>query len=651
MAESIRARALSPALLLAALGCLPQSCWAISPAQRPFRNFSVAVYIPVQATRRIADPATLRRQFERIWSQLHFDEVYLEVYREGVFAHRKSLPQIISFFRRRGIRVIGSLALARTERAGRVVSFDWQKPHEVAESERAVRFAAHFFNTIFLDDFFFFNTRSNADIRAKGRRTWTAYRLARMRWVVTDVVLRAAREVNPAVRMIIKYPNWYENLQALGYDLDVEARDFDEIDTGDERNPVDTEQASQPYESYLLYRYLENIRPGRNRGGWVDTFGLRSVDGYAEQIWDTLFAKPPEITLFGWTSFASPAGVPPRDRGAWGRLRTGFDWDAMVRASAVQAGGHASPGWASVASYSLRQVDRFLGELGRPIGIASYKPFQSSGEDYLQDYLGDIGIPINLERRFPKDAPVALLTAESAQDPYLVREIKGNLRSGGDVIITAGLLHLLGHRGIESIAALSYAGTPVGVRRYGGFPGSGCLASPSGMTARRVLFPEIRFDINDSTPLVCGEAAGHDVPILLRTPYSQGELYVLNVPFNPGDYYELPEPVLNELRSYLLAKFPVRINAPARVSLFAYSNHAFIVESYRRGPTTVRIFTSGSGRRLEDLLTGKVLPASPLGAPRPVGDQQDGTSVLVRLAAHSYRVFMAIRQDRKGRTH
>ena len=34
--------------------------------------------------------------------------------------------------------------------------------------------------------------------------------------------------------------------------------------------------------------------------------------------------------------------------------------------------------------------------LGAPIGIASYKPYQSKGEDFLQNYLGNIGLPVEM---------------------------------------------------------------------------------------------------------------------------------------------------------------------------------------------------------------------------------------------------------------
>ena len=614
-------------------------------ARRPFRNFSVAVYIPVTSTRELADPRTLRRQFQRIWSQVHFNKVYLEVYRDQVFADPASLDRIAAFFRRRGITVDGGITLfSGRNKYNQFNSFDFENPHDVAICKRAVRMAARHFSTIILDDFTFFNTRSNADIKAKGALSWTEYRLRKMRWVARHLIIGEAHKVNPRARVIIKYPNWYEHFQGLGFDLDREAKMFSGIYTGDEtRDPVHTAQMLQQYESYLIFRYYHNIRPHGDLGGWVDTFGDRYVDRYAEQLWDTLFAKAPEITLFSWPQLAVPEPVAPGDRYAWAHDRTSFDWDAMVRSFKAPPGSEAAPGWARAAGYALGQVDQFLGKLGKPIGIASYKPFQSSGEDFLQNYLGNIGIPINLMPHFPVNAPVVLLTQEAAADPHLVPEIEARLRAGGDVIITSGLLHALErrHRGIKNVAEITYTGLPIAVSHYLGSIAGGSTAGLNvpGERARRVIFPEIRFYTNDTWPVIQGEAAAHGVPVLLMTGYSRGELYVLNVPSNMGDFYRLPEPVLNTLRGYLLARFPVRIDAPAHVALFAYDNHTFIVESYLPRPVTVRIFVHHGAHELVDLRSGtRVLPA-PVVTPSPLPSEQDQTSFVIRVAPHSYRPF------------
>ncbi len=100
-----------------------------------------------------------------------------------------------------------------------------------------------------------------------------------------------------------------------------------------------------------------------------------------------------------------------------------------------------------------------------------------------------------------------------------------------------------------------------------------------------------------------------------------------------------PEPVLNALRGYLLARFPVRINARAHVALFTYSNGTFIVEPYLPRAVTVRIFVRHGAQRLVDLVSGRAVPPAPIVTPSPLPSEQGQTSFVVRLAPHSYRAF------------
>ena len=643
MTTVTRVRATAVWLAAAALTFAAGASVAAPAPQRPYRNFSVAIYIPVFSTRQLADPKVLRQQFDRIWSQLHFNKVYLEDYRSGVFADPASLDRIARFFRARGITVDGGLTLTAPDAGGQFRTFDYENPQDIATAQRAVRMAASHFDTVILDDFSFYNTRSAADIRAKGSRSWTQYRLDRMRWVAQHLILATARSANPRAKVIIKYPNWYEHFQGLGFDLDREAQMFDYIYTGTEtRDPVATYQLLQQYESYLVFGYYSNIRPqGGNLGGWVDTFETLYADRYAEQLWDTMFAKAPEVTLFSWSQLASAAPAIAGER-PWAGDHTSFDWSAMQDSFQGPAGSEAVAGWAHVAGYSLAQVDGVVGKLGAPIGIASYKPFQSSSEeDFLQNYLGNIGIPIDLTPRFPKGAPVVLLTEEAAFDRNLVQEIEANLEAGGQVIITSGLLHALAHRGIENVAEIAYSGLPIAARHYYGTfgaHGGGGLDVP-GRRNKPVIFPQIRFYTNDSWPLIRGEAAANAVPILLETPYARGELYVLDVPANMGELYELPQPVLDELRGYVLARFPLRMNAPALVSLFAYDNHTFVVESYRASPAAVRIFVKSGASQLVDLASGQSLSPAPGIGPGPAPGQADETSFVLQLPPHSYRAF------------
>jgi len=118
-------------------------------------------------------------------------------------------------------------------------------------------------------------------------------------------------------------------------------------------------------------------------------------------------------------------------------------------------------------------------------------------------------------------------------------------------------------------------------------------------------------------------------------------LYVLNIPDNPGDLYELPQPVMKAIRGYLQSDFPVRLDSPARVSLFAYDNDTFIVESFRSQPATVGVFVTGGHTKLHDVLTGEEISAETGGSAAPGGPPGEAprTTFTVQVPAHSYRVF------------
>jgi hypothetical protein len=555
-----------------------------------YKNFNVAIYVVVNTGRQLADAGVLAKQYERVSSQMRFDKVYFEVYRNHQFADENAIEPIKKFFADKGVAVSGGVTLAAGGTGGQFGTFDYENPRDREECKRAVELAARHFDEIILDDFFFYTTKSDADIAAKGKRSWTEYRLAKMREAAKNLVLGPARAVNPRVKVIIKYPNWYEHFQGLGYDLDQEAKLFDFIYTGTEtRDPEITDQLLQQYLSYGIYRYFDNIRPnGGNRGGWVDTFSVRYVDRYAEQLWDTMLAKAPEITLFSWAPLASDQPVEAGDRTAWSSRPTSFNWDEMTK-------GSKTSGWARVAGYSLEQVDGVLGKLGKPIGLAAYKPYQSSGEDYLHTYLGNLGIPIELTPEFPTAASMVLLTESAKGDPNIVRKIKGQLTAGKSVVITSGLLRALQGKGIEDIAEWEYTDHKVAISTFlNGFgAGNGTSLNDPAANEPPIVFPEIRFYTNDSWALIRGVSNAKGFPILLMNRYSRGVLYVLAIPDNMGDLYQLPQGVTNVIRRYLLADFPVRIDAPSRVSLFAYDNGSYVVQSFLPTPTLVNITIAG----------------------------------------------------------
>jgi hypothetical protein len=381
---------------------------------------------------------------------------------------------------------------------------------------------------------------------------------------------------------------------------------FDGIYTGTEtRDPIITDQHLQQYESYLIVRYFDNIaqdsKKGRNGGGWVDVYGNRYIDRYAEQLWDTMLAKTPQMMLFQYSDLLRPADA--GDRSRWAGLETSFKWtelDRWLKNSDI-ATGSTAPTYATAAGYSLDKVNAVLAKLGEPIGIASYKPYQSTGEDFLQNYLGMIGLPIELYPDFPSEAKTVLLTEQAKFDPDIVAKIKTHLEKGGNVAITSGLLKALEGKGIEQIADLHLTGNVLHMNEYWGPWGTG------GGKASDIPVPEISSQTNDAWPVVRGTANGRGAPLLLLDHYSKGTLYILVIPENANDLYALPQPLLTSIKQYLMNGFPVWMDAPAKVSLFAYDNHAFVLESFLDTPATTTVSTPGKSLHLRNLSSGELI--------------------------------------------
>jgi hypothetical protein len=309
--------------ILAAVTGASRPCQAAPPA---FHSFKVTVYIPVQAVERMAhDPAWMRSSWHEISSRLHVDQVFIEDYRSGISADDADIARVKQYFVSQGTAVAGGMAMLGAVRSPQFQTLDYALPGDRALASRMSALLARHFDTFVLDDLYFFNTKSDADIAAKGRQSWAQFRMRTMDEVSRDLILKPAKAANPHVKVIIKFPNFYPFFQEMGFDLKNEPNIFPEIWTGDEtRDATTTDQQLRPYESYEIFRYFDNIAPGRNGGGWADPIAMQYLDRYAGQLWDTILAKAPAINLFQYTDLLSIAD--PRNRDSWERLPTTFDY-------------------------------------------------------------------------------------------------------------------------------------------------------------------------------------------------------------------------------------------------------------------------------------------------------------------------------------
>ena len=568
-----------------------------------YQNFRVAVYARAYEVQQMKDPAWLAARWATITTGLKVDKIYLETHRDGVIPDQATLDTAKAFFKSKGVETAGGIATVVNER-NRFETFVYSNPEHRKKLQDIVEYTARNFDEIIIDDFFFTSSKSDFDIAAKGDKSWTRYRLDIMADASRNVLVGPAKKINPRVKMVIKYPNWYEHFQYMGYNLEEEPRIFDGVYTGAEtRDPVNGNQHLQQYLGYDFFRYLENIKPGANGGGWVDPGGFRDKERYGEQLWVALFAKAPEMTLFDFRQLLSP-----------------------MRGVNAQTTGPKSI--TEYAGTVFQQVDGFLGKLGKPVGVKSYKPYHSSGEDFLHDFLGMIGIPIEMTPAFPEDAPTVLLTESAKFDPGIVGKMKKHLTAGKKVVITSGLLKALQGKGIEDIAELECTDRRALVRDFPGRGGGTHLDAD-------IIIPEIRYPTNDAWEIVTSATRGLGYPILLQTSYGKGTFYVLTIPDNLGDLYNLPQSVLAQIRTAVAGDLPVRLDAPAQVGLFAYDNGKFIVENFLApGGKTVaaRVSVDKKFTKLVDVVTGQQFTGQAMG---------DRTFFDLSLEPATYRVLSA----------
>ena len=661
--------------VLALTGCVAGAARGADPN---YKNFRVAIYVTRSTVAQWANPTALAQAYDAMNRQVKFDKVYLEVASSRTTEKEETFDAIKKFFTDKGVIVSSAVAFAAggQERDSAGGTLSYSQPADRAYVKQVAEMCARHFDEIILDDWFFTASKTAEEIKAKGDKTWTQYRTGILDEAAQTMLIQPAKAINPKFRLIIKYPNWYEHYQGTGYDLEVEPKIFDAIYTGVEtRDPITWEQHLQQYESYSLVRYLDNVKPGGNDGAWVDQLGTNYIDRYAEQIWDLALAKPREVTLWEWPGALRGINVGNRP---WQNQETSLNYQKMVAAFEATNGPATAPPAAEVpaapggrgagrggggpvngpatgyvAYTALRQMDAILGKLGKPIGVTAYRPPHAIGEEFYYDFLGMAGVPIEMSATFPPaggGANVCLLTEAAKNDPDIVKKIKTVLGQGKNVVITSGLLRALTGKGIEEISEFEYTDMKVAATQFQARKGQ-VIANST--VDPPIIFPIVHFLTNQSWNQVNAyesKSPANAYPIVISDIYDKGWIYVLALPDNIADLYRLPPTVLNAIRNQILGGFPIRLtDAPAQVSLFAYDNNAFVVQSFLPTETTVTVTLAGNAGAITDLVTNQSVARAAAPAPSGRGGGPGGrgggapagASFSITVPAHSYRAFAA----------
>ena len=511
---------------------------------RHFKNFKTCVYCTAQTLASL-DETTLARDYAYLEKYVGIDKVYLETYRDGTWVAIDHMKMIQNFFKEHGVEIAGGITTVTpplekddAKRQRLFQTFCYSNEAMRTYLKKIVTYTAELFDEIILDDFFFTSCTCDDCLRERSNLSWAEFRSKKMIDVAENLVLKPAKLANPSVKVNIKYPNWRESYHETGYVPKIQPSMFDKIYTGTEtRNTAHTDQHLPRYLSYSIMRYMEHVAPGRNGGGWFDTYSCWPIDCYLEQGYLTALSRPQEITLFQWGDLFENRLVTP-------------------------------------LGMQLGKLDRILNQVGTPCGTPVYLPYASDGENHIEDHLGMHGIPFEPVPDFPTDSENVFLTQAALKDPDILQKLEAFLRKGGTAVVTTGFASHIQAAQWAQFSSVRFTGRKLTANRYhvtDDFAGFYENQQP-------VTFDELQFSNNASWSYVNAGSGDSHSSILLLDTYGKGKLFTLAAPDCFADFAKLPIPVMDMIRRPF-ASHGLYISGK-NVSLFQYNNDTFVLYCY-----------------------------------------------------------------------
>ncbi len=338
--------------------------------------------------------------------------VFIETYRDNYTADKKALVNARERFKAEGFDVSGCVTptgVGKQSTGWDHISCYTNKPTQDLLQE-IFEYTAPLFDEIMIDDFLFCDCQCDECKAARGGLSWPDYHCELMVKVSRDRILGPARVINPRVKIIIKYPQWYEDFHNRGYEVIRQTADYDKIWVGTETRDYQNKRwgGNVQYEGYYIMRWLGEIGGDKTGGGWFDPFGT-TEDTYVEQARQTILADAREMLLFCYSALL-------RDTGP-----------ANVRKLRAEIPG----------LFKLAELVR-----SRPIrGIAAPKPAGSDAYDekYVFDFVGMLGLPLVPTAEIDTDAEAAVFAVHALKDPAFSGKLKKMISAGKPVLITDGL--------------------------------------------------------------------------------------------------------------------------------------------------------------------------------------------------------------------
>ncbi|MCR5437352.1 MAG: hypothetical protein K6E97_09855 [Treponema sp.] len=548
-----------------------------------YKNFKTVTYCVAGWVNHVTEEQ-LRKDADFLQKYVKIDKIYLETYRDE-FAKKEKIQMVKKVMADYGIEVSGGITTVTPDlnesdkkRQRLFNTFCYCNEPMRNRLKEVSEYTASLFDEFIIDDFFFTQCMCEDCIREKGDKSWEEFRLSKILEVSEKLIIKPAKKVNPKVHIIIKYPNWRESFQETGYNPKDQRKIFDSIYTGTEtRHGSQTDQHLPRYLSYSLMRYFESVLPGKNGGGWFDPFDCDRIDTYLEQAYLTAFAKPKEIMMFCWPAIAGNKRATP----------LGFMYD---------------------------RLDAILDRVGNPVGVKTYIPFNSQGDDHIEDYLGMAGIPIEPVCYFPgiKDTKnaddVVLVTAAALEDSEIVQKLKLFVKNGGHAVVTSGFMigALEKYPEIKDLTSVRYTNRVLSADEFQ-VPGGVVPFLKEYVKSSLVDFPLLEHRNNATWSIMNAGNGEYHESILCYDTFGKGKFSILSLPLMPSKLYKLPSKVLTVMRKELDAA-GIWIDGPSGISLFAYDNDVFGLYCYTWdgcSPVEFNIHVKGKVKHLEIIPDGE----------------------------------------------
>jgi hypothetical protein len=352
-------------------------------------------------------------------------KVYVESFRR-TFIEQDRLEKARDYFENEGFEVDGcvtTVGFPKNSTNHKDVACYSHLPN-LELMEKIFRRTAAVFNTIMIDDFLFTACDCDECKAAAAGRSLEDYHSDVMHEMSVERILKPAREVNPACKLIIKYPNWYDRFHARGYEVIRQTEVFDYIWAGNETREPDNPRWGRyaQTQAFFLQTWDQKISDEKCMGGWYDWIETKP-ETYLEQARNTILGGARESMLFCYH------GLTDND--------LGISDNAAFRAE--REGLHK-------LAYLISNK--------KPRGVMAPKmmDYDPPVEQLIYGYIGMMGIPAVADIRLDETADAAILGPQAAKFPNVRRFAMDFHRKGKALVFTKGFVDLTG---------LSLPGVPV----------------------------------------------------------------------------------------------------------------------------------------------------------------------------------------------